>query len=60
MVVSVRRDRGAEVFALYAGMNAAMEELLSGYDAEQLGTILDFLRRTVGNGRTANEAFAES
>jgi DNA-binding MarR family transcriptional regulator len=53
-----RRDRGAEIYQQYATMNASMKELLTGYDPGQLTAILDFLQRTVANGRAANDGFA--
>ena len=59
VLVSSRRDRGAEVYAQYATMNASMDELIAGYDAGQLTAILDFLQRTVSNGKAANERFGD-
>jgi DNA-binding MarR family transcriptional regulator len=59
VLVSSRRDRGAEVYAQYATMNASMDELIAGYDAGQLTAILDFLQRTVANGKAANERFGD-
>ena len=59
VLVSSRRDRGAEIYAQYATMNASMDELIAAYDAGQLTAILDFLQRTVSNGKAANERFGD-
>jgi DNA-binding MarR family transcriptional regulator len=58
--VSVRalRERNREVFRLYSGMNAAMDEICAGYDEAQLETIADFLRRTAAAGRDATDELA--
>jgi DNA-binding MarR family transcriptional regulator len=55
IVIRVRRDRGAEIFGRYAGMNASMNDICAGYDEQQLALIGDFLRRTAAAGRTATE-----
>jgi DNA-binding MarR family transcriptional regulator len=55
VVLSARRERGAEILALYAGMNSAMDGLCAGYGEEELKVIADFLRRTAGAGRRATE-----
>jgi len=59
VLISSRRDRGAEIYAQYATMNASMDELIAGYDSGQLTAILDFLQRTVSNGKAANERFGD-
>jgi DNA-binding MarR family transcriptional regulator len=46
-------ERGAEVFAQFAGMNGAVQEICSDYDDEQLRTISDFLRRVAEAGRVS-------
>jgi DNA-binding MarR family transcriptional regulator len=48
-------DRQREVFQLYGGMNANLDEILRGYSADQLTVIADFLRRATEAGRTAAE-----
>jgi DNA-binding MarR family transcriptional regulator len=58
VVVGVRRDRGGELFRLYAGMNAAMDELCAAYSDEQLALLADFLRRTTDAGQDATEQLA--
>ena len=58
VLVRVRRDRGGELFRLYAGMNAAMDQLCATYSDEQLELLADFLRRTTDAGRDATEQLA--
>src|SRR6266540_354262 len=52
-------DRGREVFGLYSGMNAALDEICAGYDEEQLTVLADFLRRATDAGLTATEQLAD-
>jgi DNA-binding MarR family transcriptional regulator len=49
------RDRSAELFRLYAGMNRSMDELCEGYSDEELELLAGFLRRTTDAGRAATE-----
>src|SRR5213594_2793724 len=51
VVVRALRDRNAELFRLYAGMNSSMNEICAGYDDAELEVLADFLRRTVDAGR---------
>lgn len=53
VVVRALRDRGAEIFGLYAGMNRSIEEICANYDEAQLRVLADFLRRTADAGRKA-------
>ena len=53
VTIRVLRDRGAELLALYRGMNAAMDGICAGYTPEQLEVIGDFLRRTAEAGDAA-------
>jgi DNA-binding MarR family transcriptional regulator len=55
IVIRALRDRGAEIFALYAGMNSSLDELCASYDAAALEVIGDFLRRTAEAGRGATQ-----
>jgi DNA-binding MarR family transcriptional regulator len=55
VLVRTVRDRSAEVFRLYAGMNAAMDEICGSYDDAELEVLADFLRRTVDAGRAATD-----
>ncbi|MDI1463157.1 MarR family transcriptional regulator [Catellatospora sp. KI3] len=52
-------DRGAEIFGLYAGMNASLDQICAGYDEEQLRLIADFLDRANTAGRDAATRLAE-
>jgi DNA-binding MarR family transcriptional regulator len=58
VVVRARRDRGGELFRLYAGMNASVDEILAGYGDDQLELLADFLRRTTDAGRSATDQLA--
>jgi DNA-binding MarR family transcriptional regulator len=58
VLVRARRERGAELFALYSGMSNAMDGLLAGYDEGQLDLLADFLRRTTDAGRAATDDLA--
>jgi DNA-binding MarR family transcriptional regulator len=53
--VAVRavRGRNGELFRLYAGMNAAMDELCAEYSEEELALIAGFLQRATSAGNTA-------
>jgi DNA-binding MarR family transcriptional regulator len=52
------RDRSPELFHLYAGMNSAMDQLLTGYTDDQLQVIADFLHRTTNAGQDATNQLA--
>ena len=53
VLVRALRDRSTEVFRLYAGMNASMDQILAGYTADELDVLASFLRRTTDAGRAA-------
>ena len=55
VIVRALRDRNAELFRLYAGMNTAMDQLCAGYDDDQLQLLADFLHRTTNAGQTATD-----
>lgn len=59
--VAVRaiRDRTPEIFKLYSGMNASMDQVCAGYSDAELGVIADFLRRTADAGHDATDQLAE-
>lgn len=59
VVVRVLPERNAEMFGLYQGMNASMDEVCAGYDPAQLDLIADFLTRATAAGRQATEQFGE-
>jgi DNA-binding MarR family transcriptional regulator len=56
VVLHMRRERIAEILALYGGMNQALDDLCAGYTDEELAVIADFLSRsaTAGRNETAN------
>ena len=58
VIVRALRDRGAELFRLYAGMNSSMDQLCAGYEETELEVIADFLRRTASAGRDATDDLA--
>ena len=58
VVVRALRDRSAELFRLYAGMNTAMDQLCASYGDEDLQLLADFLHRTTDAGRTATDQLA--
>jgi len=58
VVIRVRRDRGAEMFRLYAGMNASLDRICAGYGDTELELLADFLRRTADAGRSATDELA--
>jgi DNA-binding MarR family transcriptional regulator len=58
VVVRARRDRNAELLGLFAGMNAAMDQLLAAYGEDQLELLADFLHRTTAAGRNATDELA--
>jgi DNA-binding MarR family transcriptional regulator len=58
VAVRALRDRGAELFRLYAGMNSKMDRLCAGYSDDQLELLADFLRRTTDAGRDATDELA--
>lgn len=53
VLVRVVRDRGAEMFQLYSGMNTSMDEILARYGDDQLELIADFLGQTAQAGQGA-------
>ncbi|MCW3842956.1 MarR family transcriptional regulator [Micromonospora yasonensis] len=59
VTVRALRERNGELFQLYAGMNATMDQICAGYDEAQLEVIADFLRRAGEAGRRATEELAE-
>jgi DNA-binding MarR family transcriptional regulator len=59
VAVRALRDRGAELFRLYAGMNGKLDKLCAGYSDDQLELLADFLRRTTDAGRDATDELAD-
>ncbi|MFC7342597.1 MarR family winged helix-turn-helix transcriptional regulator [Saccharopolyspora griseoalba] len=58
VVVRASPERNAELFRLYSGMSAAMDEICADYDERELQLIVDFLHRTATASRTATEDLA--
>jgi DNA-binding MarR family transcriptional regulator len=58
VVVRVLRDRAAELFRLYGGMNASIDQICAGYSDDQLELLADFLRRATDAGRDATDELA--
>src|SRR5262252_3910329 len=60
--VTVRplRERGADLYRLYSGMNASMDEICAGYDDAELELLAGFLRRTTDAGQSAAANLASS
>lgn len=52
VVLHIRRERIGEVFALYSGMNQALDDLCEAYTDTELEVIADFLTRAATAGRT--------
>jgi DNA-binding MarR family transcriptional regulator len=58
VVVRALRDRGAELFRLYGGMNTSIDQICAGYGDDQLELLADFLRRATDAGRAATDELA--
>jgi DNA-binding MarR family transcriptional regulator len=58
VIVRVLRDRGAEVYRLYSGMNASLDQICADYGESELEVLADFLRRTADAGRSAADELA--
>ncbi|MEU4745466.1 MarR family transcriptional regulator [Actinosynnema sp. NPDC023658] len=57
--VHALKDRNAELFGLYSGMNRSLDELFEGYGEAELAVVADFLRRATALGRAATEELAQ-
>jgi DNA-binding MarR family transcriptional regulator len=53
--VAVRplRERGADLYRLYSGMNASLDGICAGYTDDELELLAGFLRRTTDAGQSA-------
>jgi DNA-binding MarR family transcriptional regulator len=58
VVVRALRDRNAELYRLYSGMNTSMDQICAGYADTELELLADFLRRTTNAGRSATDELA--
>jgi DNA-binding MarR family transcriptional regulator len=59
VVVRALRERSAELFQLYSGMNTSMDELCAEYSDSELQLLADFLHRTTQAGEDATARLAE-
>src|SRR3954464_12190251 len=53
VVIRALRERNAEIYARFAGMNGRMDELCAGYDETELTLLASFLDRVTEAGRIA-------
>jgi DNA-binding MarR family transcriptional regulator len=58
VLIRALRDRNAELFGLYSGMNTSMDEICDGYADSDLELLVDFLRRVTNAGQTAADELA--
>lgn len=56
VVLHPRRDQAGKVFALYSGMNAALDDICADYTEDELRTIADFITKTTAAGHKETEA----
>ncbi|MGW5366609.1 MarR family winged helix-turn-helix transcriptional regulator [Actinopolymorpha pittospori] len=59
VAVRALRDRNAELFQLYSGMNASMDDIFTGYDDAQLDLLADFLHRATEAGQSATDELTQ-
>jgi DNA-binding MarR family transcriptional regulator len=55
VVLHVRRQRAGEIFALYGGMNTALDDICATYTDAELTVVADFLDRAAVAGRTETQ-----
>ena len=53
------RDRGADLYRLYSGMNTSLDEICAGYTDTELELLAGFLRRTTDAGQSAAADLAQ-
>lgn len=58
VIVHALRDRNAELFSLYSGMNKSLDQICSVYGEAELSLLVDFLRRTITAGQGATDKLA--
>jgi DNA-binding MarR family transcriptional regulator len=58
VLVQARPERAADVYRLYAGMNASMDQICAGYREAELELLADFLGKATDAGRTATDKVA--
>ena len=60
VIVRALRDRSADIFRLYSGMNTSMDDVCARYTEAELQLIADFLRRTTDAGHDATNQLADA
>jgi len=55
VTIRIVKERSAEVYRLYRGMNGAVDTICAGYTEEELDVIADFLQRCAEAGQTSTE-----
>jgi DNA-binding MarR family transcriptional regulator len=58
VTVRALRDRNAELYRLYSGMNSSMDRICADYREIELALLAEFLRRTISAGQTAADRLA--
>jgi DNA-binding MarR family transcriptional regulator len=58
VAVRALRNRNAELYGHYSGMNTSMDQICAEYGETELQLLADFLRRTTNAGRTATDELA--
>jgi DNA-binding MarR family transcriptional regulator len=58
VVVRALRDRAAEIYGLFSGMNGRMDELCAGYDDAELQLLAGFLDRVAEAGLDSTDELA--
>lgn len=59
-LLRARPDRTGELFQLYSGMNAGVDDLCAGFDDAQLDTVAEFLARATEAAGAATEELTAS
>jgi DNA-binding MarR family transcriptional regulator len=59
VLVRAQRERGAEIFQLYAGMNRSLDAICAEYEYRELELLAGFLSRTIDAGQAATDRLAE-
>jgi DNA-binding MarR family transcriptional regulator len=58
VMIRARRERTGEIFQLYTGMNASMDQICDGYGESELELLADFLSRTAKASQNATDDLA--
>ncbi len=60
VTIRIVKERSADVYRLYRGMNGAIDAICADYTPEQLDVIADFLTRCADAGQTSTEKLTAS